>query len=42
MQISKNSVVTLNYTLKNDQGEVLDESQDNSILYMHGAGGIIP
>ena len=42
MQISKNSVVTLNYTLKNDQGEVLDESQDGSFLYMHGAGGIIP
>ena len=42
MQISKNSVVTINYTLKNDQGETLDESQDNSFLYMHGAGGIIP
>lgn len=42
MQISKNSVVTLNYTLKNDQGEQLDESQDGSFLYMHGAGGIIP
>lgn len=41
MQISKNSVVTLNYTLKNDQGEILDESQDSSFLYMHGAGGII-
>ena len=42
MQISKNSVVTLNYTLKNDQGETLDESQDNSFVYLHGAGGIIP
>jgi len=42
MQISKNSVVTLNYILKNDQGETLDESQDNSFLYLHGAGGIIP
>lgn len=42
MQISKNSVVTLNYTLKNDQGEILDESKDGSFLYMHGAGGIIP
>lgn len=42
MQIIKNSVVTLNYTLKNDQDEVLDESQDNSFLYLHGAGGIIP
>ena len=42
MQISTNSVVTINYTLKNDQGETLDESQDNSFLYLHGAGGIIP
>lgn len=42
MQITKNSVVTLNYTLKDDQGETLDESQDNSFLYLHGAGGIIP
>ena len=42
MQISKNSVVTLNYTLKNDQGETLDESKDNSFFYLHGAGGIIP
>ena len=42
MQISKNSVATLNYTLKNDQGDTLDESLDGSFLYMHGAGGIIP
>ena len=42
MQINKNSVVTLNYTLKNDQGETLDESQDGSFLYLHGSGGIIP
>ena len=41
MQISKNSVVTLNYILKNDEGEIIDESQDGSFLYMHGAGGII-
>lgn len=42
MEISKNAVVTLNYTLKNDTGEVIDESKDNSFLYLHGAGGIIP
>ena len=42
MQISKNSVVTINYTLKNDQGEILDESQDGTFLYLHGFGGIIP
>lgn len=42
MQICKNTVVTLNYTLKNDQDELLDESQDDSFIYLHGAGGIIP
>ncbi len=42
MQISKNSVVTLNYTLKNDAGDILDQSQDGSFQYLHGAGGIIP
>ena len=42
MQIGKNAVVTLNYTLKDDDGAVIDESKDNSFLYLHGAGGIIP
>lgn len=41
MKINKNTVVTLNYTLKNDQGEILDESQDGSFIYLHGAGGIV-
>lgn len=42
MQIGKNSVVTLNYTLKTDDGKLIDESQDGSFLYLHGHGGIIP
>lgn len=42
MQVAKNKVVTLNYTLTNDQGEILDQSQDGSFVYLHGAFNIIP
>ena len=42
MNISQNSVVTLNYTLTDDKGNKLDESQDNSFAYLHGASNIIP
>ncbi len=42
MKISKNKVATLTYTLKNDDGEIIDQADDNSpFLYMHGTGGII-
>lgn len=42
MKISQNKVATLTYTLKNDDGEVIDKADDNSpFLYMHGSGGII-
>lgn len=42
MQIEPNSVVTLNYTLKDNDGNVLDQSDDGSFLYLHGAMNIIP
>lgn len=42
MQIDANKVVTLNYTLKDDEGALLDESQDGSFVYLHGASNIIP
>ncbi len=42
MQISENSVVTMNYTLTDDKGNKLDESQDSSFAYLHGANNIIP
>ena len=43
MQIAKNKVVLIDYTLTNPQGEVLDRSQAGQPLaYLHGAGGIIP
>jgi FKBP-type peptidyl-prolyl cis-trans isomerase SlyD len=43
MKIEKNQVVALNYTLKNDAGEVLDSSQgQDPLYYIQGIGNIIP
>ncbi len=42
MEISKDKVATLNYVLKNDQGEVMDQSNDGQFAYLHGANNIIP
>lgn len=43
MQIQAKSVVTLEYTLKDDAGEVLDKSEGRGPLtYLHGAGNLVP
>jgi FKBP-type peptidyl-prolyl cis-trans isomerase SlyD len=42
MQIESNAVVTLHYTLTDNEGEVIDQSEDGSFLYLHGAMNIIP
>jgi len=42
MQIADKKVVTLNYTLRDDQETVIDSSQDGSFAYLHGASNIIP
>lgn len=42
MQIDENKVVTLNYTLKDNSGTLIDESSDGSFVYLHGASNIIP
>jgi FKBP-type peptidyl-prolyl cis-trans isomerase SlyD len=43
MQIIKNAVATIHYTLKNDEGEILDTSEGRDPMpYLHGAGNIIP
>ena len=42
MQIQPNSVVTLHYTLTNNEGDIIDASDDGSFLYLHGAMNIIP
>ncbi len=41
--IGKNSVVSMNYTLTDDAGKVLDRSEASKPLkYLHGAGNIVP
>lgn len=43
MQVAKNRVVSINYTLKNDAGSVIDRSDaDAPLVYLHGAENIIP
>ena len=42
MKISSNSVVTINYVLRDESGNTLDSSSDGSFSYLHGAGNIIP
>ncbi len=42
MQISKNKVAAIHYTLKNNEGEVIDSSEGRDPLYyLHGAGNLI-
>lgn len=43
MKVTINSVVSLDYTLKNNKGEVLDSSNGRSpLVYLHGVGALIP
>ena len=42
MKIEKNKVASLGYTLKNAEGQILDQAdKDSPFQYLHGAGGII-
>jgi FKBP-type peptidyl-prolyl cis-trans isomerase SlyD len=43
VQISENTVVSFDYTLKNDDGQILDSSEERDPLtFIHGTGAIIP
>ena len=43
MQVAKNMVVTIDYTLTDEEGTVLDSSEGGEPLaYIHGQGNIIP
>lgn len=43
MNITKNSVVTMHYTLKNDEGTTLDSSIGKQpLVYIQGMGNLIP
>ncbi|USZ15321.1 peptidylprolyl isomerase [Moraxella sp. FZLJ2107] len=40
--IANDTVVKFNYTLTNDKGETLDQSQGEPLAYLHGHHNIIP
>jgi len=42
MQVESQKVVVLNYTLTDNDGNVIDRSTDSSFAYLHGANNIIP
>ncbi len=43
MKVAENSVVVIDYTLKDNDGEVIDSSEGAGPLsYLHGSGNIIP
>ena len=42
MKIRKDTVATLNYILKDDEGTIIDAANDGSFVYIHGAQNVIP
>ncbi|HET6426689.1 MAG TPA: peptidylprolyl isomerase [Planctomycetaceae bacterium] len=43
MQAASNTVVSIDYTLTDSEGEILDQSEAGSpLVYLHGADNIIP
>lgn len=43
MNIEKNCIVGISYTLTNDAGEQIDQSPDGEpLMYLHGAAGVLP
>src|SRR5438477_13060634 len=43
MKIARDAVVTLDYKLTNDAGDLLDQSEkDEPLIYLHGHGQIVP
>ena len=42
MTITKDAVVSFNYVLTNDKGEVIDESKEHPLSYLHGHRNIVP
>ncbi len=42
IRIGKNSVVSMRYSMKNDSGEILENSMNNKpVSYLHGSNGIL-
>ncbi|MCR5289516.1 MAG: peptidylprolyl isomerase [Treponema sp.] len=42
MTIAKDKMVSINYTLKDDEGTVIDSSNGTPLEYLHGNGNLIP
>jgi len=42
MEIRRNKVVALDYTLKDDSGVVLDKSGKTPLFYLHGHANLVP
>ena len=43
MKIETNKVVTIDYTLKNAAGQIIDSSEgDEPLAYLHGNGNLVP
>lgn len=42
MKIANHTVVSLDYTLTDEQGQILDQSAQGQFVYLHGARNIIP
>ncbi|MFA5507803.1 MAG: FKBP-type peptidyl-prolyl cis-trans isomerase [Vulcanimicrobiota bacterium] len=42
MTITKDTVVSMTYLLKNNEGEILDQSGDEPLIYLHGHENIVP
>jgi FKBP-type peptidyl-prolyl cis-trans isomerase SlyD len=43
MPVAQNSVVLIHYTLKDDSGALIDQSErDQPLAYLHGRGNLIP
>jgi FKBP-type peptidyl-prolyl cis-trans isomerase SlyD len=42
MHVANNRVVSIAYTLKDDDDNIIDQSSDGSFCYLHGASNIIP
>jgi FKBP-type peptidyl-prolyl cis-trans isomerase SlyD len=43
MNIAKNTIVSFDYTLTDDNNQILDSSSDSEpLVYLHGCGNIIP
>lgn len=42
MNITSDKVITINYVLKDKDGELIDKSDDGTFAYLHGHNNIIP